>query len=166
MKKGYKFSEEILKKRVETRRKNGNYHQSKETKEKIRQKLKGTHRPEEVKKKIREAQEGEKSYNYKHGFSVGENRKKYRNFIETRRKIRKLGNGGIHTFGDWQTLKAQYNWTCPSCRKLEPNIKLTEDHIIPISKGGSDNIENIQPLCMQCNQKKMTKIIRFKNIWL
>lgn len=77
-----------------------------------------------------------------------------------RKKIIKQ-NGGSHTFGEWESLKAQYNWTCPSCGKVEPNIRLTEDHITPLSKGGSNNIENIQPLCRSCNAKKHTKIIKF-----
>jgi len=78
------------------------------------------------------------------------------------RRVRKMNCGGNHTFQEWDLLKAQYNWTCPCCHKSEPEIKLTEDHIIPLSKGGSDNIENIQPLCKSCNSKKYTKIIKYE----
>jgi len=78
------------------------------------------------------------------------------------RRIRKINAEGSHTIGEWELLKKQYNYTCPSCGRKEPNIKLSEDHIIPLSKGGSDNIENMQPLCKNCNCKKHTKIIKFQ----
>ena len=42
--------------------------------------------------------------------------------------------GGSHTTEEWQILQAQYNWTCPACKKQEPSIRLTKDHIIPVSK--------------------------------
>lgn len=67
--------------------------------------------------------------------------------------------GGSHTDAEWELLKAQYNWTCPCCKKQ--GIKLTKDHIIPVVKGGSDNIENIQPLCGSCNSRKQVKIVRY-----
>lgn len=83
----------------------------------------------------------------------------YKSFLNEKRRVIKLNATGSHTFGEWETLKAQYNWTCPSCKRREPIIKLTEDHIIPLSKGGSDNIENIQPLCGVCNSRKCAKLL-------
>ena len=81
-------------------------------------------------------------------------------WLDLRRKRIKQ-QGGTHSAGEWETLKAQFNWTCPSCKKVEPEIKLTRDHIIPISRGGTDNIENIQPLCKPCNSKKHTQTIKY-----
>lgn len=82
-------------------------------------------------------------------------------WFNNQRRVKRMGNGGSHSFGEWENLKAQYNWTCPACKKNEPAIKLTRDHIVPLSKGGSDNIENIQPLCGSCNCRKNARNIRF-----
>lgn len=78
-----------------------------------------------------------------------------------RRRARKLGAEGSFTNGEWELLKKQYGCICPCCGKSEPQIKLTADHIIPLTKGGSNWIENIQPLCQPCNSRKYTKIIKF-----
>ncbi len=93
---------------------------------------------------------GEKSPFYKGGY-------KLKLFLNRQRKILKKANGGSHTFADWEDLKAQHNWTCVHCGRKPPEIKITEDHIIPLSKGGSNNIDNIQPLCSSCNSKKNNK---------
>ena len=78
-------------------------------------------------------------------------------------RARKLGAVGTHTIGEWELLKKQYGYTCPCCGKSGPSIKLTEDHIVPLSKGGSNYIENIQPLCKSCNSKKHTQTVVYDN---
>jgi 5-methylcytosine-specific restriction endonuclease McrA len=68
---------------------------------------------------------------------------------------------GYHTLEEWESLKEDYGYICPKCLKKEPEIKLTVDHIVPITKGGSQYITNIQPLCLHCNMKKFDKIIKY-----
>ena len=104
---------------------------------------------------------GHRPHNWKGGVSK---HPEYGLLMVNRRRARKTGNGGSHTHTEWDNLKAQYNWTCPPCKRKEPEIKLTKDHIIPIVKGGSDNIENIQPLCKSCNCKKHVAIKTYEPI--
>lgn len=117
--------------------------------------MKGKKIPLEVREKIRNTLL--KRYNQnvpKYIYIKSDDRKKVR-----RERIKIYG--GFHSIGEWELLKAQYNFICPSCKQQEPKIKLTRDHIVAISKGGSDNIENIQPLCVSCNSRKSTNHIRY-----
>lgn len=60
---------------------------------------------------------------------------------------------------EWKELCELYDHRCLACRKRLP---LTADHIVPLSKGGSNHISNIQPLCNRCNTRKGAKIINYK----
>lgn len=81
---------------------------------------------------------------------------------EQRRRAIKTASGGSYTLAEWEALKRQYNYTCLSCGRQEPEIRLTVDHIIPVTKGGSSFIDNLQPLCFSCNSSKNNKVIDYR----
>ncbi len=46
------------------------------------------------------------------------------------------------------------NCRCRSCGKREWETRLSIDHIIPLALGGSNDLSNLQTLCLDCNQRK------------
>jgi 5-methylcytosine-specific restriction endonuclease McrA len=100
---------------------------------------------------------GENCSNWKGGIFANTPPKEYFRMQCRKRRARKHQAKGTHSAQDWEALKAKYNFTCLCCGKREPDIKLTEDHIIPITRGGADDISNIQPLCQPCNSRKLTR---------
>jgi 5-methylcytosine-specific restriction endonuclease McrA len=102
----------------------------------------------------------EKARNWKGGLTS--NMKKYRVMAESKRKAQKLSSYGEITIEEWDSIKKKYNYQCLSCGEKEPDIKLTQDHIVPLSRGGSNLAGNIQPLCRSCNAKKHTRTIYFE----
>jgi uncharacterized protein YdaU (DUF1376 family) len=56
-----------------------------------------------------------------------------------------------HSLGEWNALKHICDEQCVRCGS---DNELVKDHIQPIYQGGSDGIDNIQPLCRKCNSSK------------
>jgi 5-methylcytosine-specific restriction endonuclease McrA len=79
-----------------------------------------------------------------------------------RRRALKYASEATHTEEEWQALKAFYEYRCLCCGRREPEIKLTRDHVIPLTKGDNDSIQNIQPLCARCNSKKNKRHIDYR----
>jgi hypothetical protein len=55
-----------------------------------------------------------------------------------------------------QILK-KYKHCCLTCGETDAR-KLSIDHIIPYSRGGSDEVKNLRVLCRSCNSKKGAKL--------
>lgn len=80
-----------------------------------------------------------------------------------RRRARKLAAGGSYTRREFRELCAKYDNRCLCCGKQFNELEA--DHVTPLSKGGSNGIENIQPLCQPCNRKKSDKMIDYRPKW-
>jgi 5-methylcytosine-specific restriction endonuclease McrA len=93
---------------------------------------------------------GERNHFWRGGVNTYE-RKLWHN---RQRRVMKIGNGGSHTLEEWINVKVRNAYLCAICGEADFNARLTEDHIIPLTRGGSDDISNIQPLCNSCNCKK------------
>lgn len=96
---------------------------------------------------------------------INKNRRdRYKNNLEDSRfysRIRKhqRRTAGVIDYNEWIKKCNLLGNKCQMCGKSSDVVKLTIDHILPISKGGTNILENLQPLCLNCNSKKGSKII-------
>ena len=77
-----------------------------------------------------------------------------RNYQQTKKRRLLISVTGNFTKQEWEEIKKAHNYICKICKRQEPEIKLTIDHIKPIMRGGLHARENIQPLCSTCNKRK------------
>ena len=49
-------------------------------------------------------------------------------------------------------------FTCQSCGARAPEVELEVDHVIPVSKGGTDEEKNLKTKCLDCNRGKSNKV--------
>jgi len=59
-----------------------------------------------------------------------------------------------HTAREWTDKIRSTPKACPYCDVELNTFNDSKDHIIPISRGGSDGIDNVQRTCWECNMAK------------
>jgi len=88
----------------------------------------------------------------------------YRRAHSERNAARRLRGREVGSFspGEWTAMLDFYERCCLCCGA----DGVTVDHVVPLSKGGSNALENIQPLCRSCNCRKGTKTADYRDPWL
>jgi 5-methylcytosine-specific restriction endonuclease McrA len=71
------------------------------------------------------------------------------------KRIRDSFGQGQITVQGWVDALARNNGKCVSCGTDE---FICIDHIVPVSLGGTNTDDNIQPLCRTCNSEKGNRI--------
>lgn len=171
--KGHKHSEETIQKIIASKVKNPTRYWL------------GKKRSEEDKKKFRDSHLGQVPWNKdKKGVQVGWNKGLHPEYMQgsnhpnwkggvsnqkgrysrLSQNYKALKRGALGSFSrkEWFELKFKYSYMCLCCKKQEPEISLEADHVVPLSKGGDNFIENIQPLCRSCNSIKRAKFIDYR----
>jgi len=84
---------------------------------------------------------------------------KFAQYARLRRAL-SAGAEGSFSLIEFKELCAYYGNQCLCCGKPD---KLTADHIVPLTKGGSNYISNIQPLCSRCNSRKHAQTVDYRS---
>jgi 5-methylcytosine-specific restriction endonuclease McrA len=65
--------------------------------------------------------------------------------------------GEVKTYDlhDWKDAMIHFKGCCSYCgAKQSRKLKLTRDHLVPVTKGGLTTRQNILPACARCNSSK------------
>lgn len=74
------------------------------------------------------------------------------------RKARQRNAPGSHTLAEIKAMLVAQKFRCAACpADIRSNKTRHLDHIQPLSKGGSQDLENLQWLCIPCNLNKAAK---------
>lgn len=78
-------------------------------------------------------------------------------FYEKSRRARIYG-AEINDFNkrQWEEVLSEHGNFCHYCGR--DDVRMTMDHVIPLSKGGNHTKSNIVPACLSCNSKKNNRL--------
>lgn len=97
--------------------------------------------------------------------NASEYQKKNPQVVALTRHMRKAAAAYEITQRDHRRMLERYRHSCAYCEvKLAPwgrefPNSLQWDHVLPLSKGGSDGVGNLLPVCRQCNRNKSARFL-------
>jgi 5-methylcytosine-specific restriction endonuclease McrA len=77
-----------------------------------------------------------------------------------KRRAARHASSGSFTAEEFRALCERYGNRCLASGDTE--AALEADHIVPLTRGGSDDIGNIQPLCGSCNREKFVSLVDYR----
>lgn len=64
------------------------------------------------------------------------------------------------TVDQWSSALENHDFRCAYCgRRFSKEFPATQDHVVPLSRGGHHTAENVVPACKPCNSRKKDKIL-------
>ena len=102
---------------------------------------------------------GKRGANSKWGTETGE--RKRNNAKKRSERLAEARKKGTHTAEEWKEM-LEFFGECVKCGSKE---RLCKDHIVPLYQGGSDGIDNLEPLCMRCNSAKGPDDTDYRQVW-
>lgn len=88
---------------------------------------------------------------------------RYKAAAERRRERKRAATVGEFTRRDWDAIVRRQDGCCHYCGN---RAELTEDHLIPLCRGGAHSIGNVVAACDSCNRQKGRKTRMEYVVWL
>ena len=101
-----------------------------------------------------------KEYNRRYSRDYFQRHPETQRMTTRRRKAQRFALSEHFTEQEWDNLCVLYGRMCLAC--FATDMPLTPDHVIPLSRGGTDTTDNIQPLCGSCNSRKYAKTVDYR----
>lgn len=64
------------------------------------------------------------------------------------------------TADEWKDIMQRHGYACAYCGRLfSESLPPTQDHVMPLSRGGNHTKDNVVPACKPCNSSKKDKVL-------
>lgn len=78
-------------------------------------------------------------------------------FVNKKEQFDQTSNRKLFSEFEKQSIASAHDYRCNNCGSGLVDREFDIDHKIPISKGGKNSVENLQPLCKTCHKQKTAK---------